>query len=156
MSLIDADSYQFLNFPCPVGRPEFTAAEVGDMNFKEFLRNQGHDRFALAVMIFMILFPNQHPFRSRGGGTFTDNIKRGIFPYTQSSDSIPLGAGKNIWSYLPTPIQKLFNRSFTALPAHRPTSDQWHEALKTYQDELDSSKLCDGLPNPPSSSAPRQ
>src|SRR5579872_2940254 len=58
VTLVDTDSFQVRDpqsgvvYRCPVGKPEFTPAEIQGEVFREIDRTPEHDRFGLAVLIF--------------------------------------------------------------------------------------------------------
>lgn len=65
--VIDCDSMGIKDglhwFPCSeVGVPEFTAPELQSKSLAGIQRNQNHDLFGLAVLIFHLLFVGRHPF----------------------------------------------------------------------------------------------
>jgi len=57
--LIDTDSFQIRLgnkfYHCDVGTPHFTPPELQGKSFREILRNENHDNFGLAVIIFQLL-----------------------------------------------------------------------------------------------------
>jgi serine/threonine protein kinase len=76
VALVDVDSYQFDDedgrmHPCPVGKPEFLPPEHHGEFFAETPKSPESDAFALAVLLFQMLFDGPHPFSGvhRGAGT---------------------------------------------------------------------------------------
>lgn len=67
VTLVDCDSFQFTDdagrqFLCGVGRPEFTAPELADVDLRQHPRETSSDLFALAVHIHLLLMGGNHPF----------------------------------------------------------------------------------------------
>ncbi|WP_220386403.1 hypothetical protein [Frankia sp. ArI3] len=70
VTLVDCDSMQFTaasgrRYLCDVGRPEFTAPELRNVDLKKTPRDRSSDLFALAVHLHLLLMNGNHPF-SRG------------------------------------------------------------------------------------------
>ena len=120
VSLVDLDSVQIEGYPCPVGMPDFTRAANQGRPFNSYLRTVEDDRFALAVMLFMILMPGKHPFAHRGGEGVAHNIRAGLFPYPIYGRSapgtdgkhVPDGPWRNIWSHLNKKVRLAFYECF--------------------------------------------
>ena len=139
--LVDVDSFQVEDFPCPVGMATFRAPEITEPNFAAFLRNERHEAFAVASLLFMILMGGKPPFSYQGGGDPTENIRNGNFPYVRDRNSIPAGAYRYIWSYFPEQVKNAFGRAFTAKdPANRPTLAEWVDILDRYAKALQQSQ----------------
>src|SRR5579859_4362918 len=68
VTVVDTDSFQVRDsqhgavYRCPVGRPEFTPAELQGRNLQDVDRAPEHDRFGLAVLLFLLLMEGTHPF----------------------------------------------------------------------------------------------
>ncbi len=73
--LIDCDSFQVIargrKFLCEVGVETFTPPELQGKSFKGVIRNENHDNFGLAVMVFLMLFMGRHPFSGRSSDLAT-------------------------------------------------------------------------------------
>lgn len=131
--VVDVDSFQVEDFPCPVGMATFRAPEITDPNFAAFIRTERHEMFALTSLLFMILMGGKSPYSFQGGGDPSENIRQGNFPYVKDTSAIPAGAYRYIWSYLPRSIQDAFGRTFAdPSPEGRPTSDLWVRLLADY------------------------
>jgi len=146
--LIDCDSFQVPAghrlFPCEVGVDIFTPPELQGRSFAEVRRSVSHDAFGLAVLLFLLLFQNRHPFAGRfldeGDMTIGRAIAEGRFVF---------GAAKERHRMVPPPhsvpldsmgpaVAALFERAF-ALPAEgttRPGPREWEAALATFSSEL--------------------
>ncbi|WP_438855609.1 hypothetical protein [Agromyces sp. M3QZ16-3] len=142
--IIDADSWQFEGYPCPVGFPEFTAPEatVGA------LRTVQDERFAVAVVLFRILMtgcgvydrigaPMDDPERLNREAKFAFQLG------DRSEKDQPLGPWKFMWSHLPKNgsqdrpgVKDLFWHTFHRdgdRYANRPTVDEWLGALTRFK-----------------------
>ena len=146
VSILDCDSFQITDpstgkvYPCPVGRPEYTAPEILDeqnafcrradcdrapdphkTGYSCVVRNQQHDLFAMAVVIFKLFMSGSHPYDCVYHGpealaphTLRDRIQRRYFPYGPNRPfevSPPPGKARQYHS-LPAAIQRLFERAF--------------------------------------------
>jgi len=136
---IDTDSYQIKEYPCSVGTDLFTAPEIQGINFATFQRNEEHELFAIATLLFMILMPGKHPFSQIDGGSPAENIRAKKFPYRFNDESsgthfdgykTPKGSWFYIWNNMPFMIKELFIKSFTQ--EKRATIREWQLALKKY------------------------
>ena len=116
VSIIDCDSFQIRDaknrviYRCKVGRPEYTAPELlrqmqgpctnrscpngpskHQMGYPCVEREQKHDRFGLAVIIFQLLMDGSHPYDCRideshnaEANSRKEKIIRGYYPYSRS------------------------------------------------------------------------
>jgi hypothetical protein len=140
--LVDADSVQVCDFPCPVGMVTFRAPEITEPSFEKFLRTDDHEAFALASLIFMVLMGGKPPFSFQGGGDPGENIRQGKFPYVTDQSLIPAGAYRYIWSYFPYFLKRGFERAFVGRnPSNRPTAQEWVTILSMYQEAIRLDKL---------------
>ncbi|MCA9616198.1 MAG: hypothetical protein KC586_25760, partial [Myxococcales bacterium] len=90
--LVDVDSIQVTDargevHRCHVGSPLFTPPELHTARFESVSRRPEHDRFGLAVLLFMLLMNGQHPFRAIPTGDAPmepdeANIRAGRFAYS--------------------------------------------------------------------------
>ncbi len=142
--IVDADSFQVEDFPCPVGMATFRAPEITEPDFSLFLRTERHEAFALASLLFMILMGGKSPYSYQGGGDPAENIRAGNFPYAKDAKAIPAGAFRYIWSYFPPRIKEAFSSTFAnPSPAGRPTAQQWVGLLQDYLKFLKSCSSSD-------------
>lgn len=150
--MVDTDSFQIENFPCPVGTVNFTPTEIQGKNYAEFLRTVDQELFAVATMIFMILFPGKPPYSQQGGGSPAENIKSKNFPYRYfkehskenpevSGKTAPQGTWQFIWANLPNQIREAFFNTFRE--DKRTGVDKWTSLLINYRSRLE----CGTLPN---------
>lgn len=143
VSLIDADSFQFewkgRRFVCEVGKPEYTAPELQNRPLREVVRQRGHDAFALAVLIFQLLWMGRHPFSGVYSGKGEMPLEKAIserrFAYSlirATGMTPPPGALK--LDQFPAYIGTLFERAFG--DAERPEAEEWVSALTQLRRDL--------------------
>jgi hypothetical protein len=149
VTLIDADSFQVPAaeglYRCRVGRPEYTPPELQGVAFAEVDRQQEHDAFALAVLIFQLLMQGVHPF----AGICTDGalpaaiparIAAGAWPYAWPlSGPVRPGPHAPPWCVLPPDVQDLLSRCFEdghGEPVARPGAAEWQLALEEAERQL--------------------
>jgi TonB family protein len=150
VTLVDADSFQVrdaaggLVFRSHVGKAEFTPPELQGKSFGDFDRAPEHDRFGLAVLLFLLLMEGNHPFGARlatGGETppIEGRIRRALFPYAAPhADCLPPRLAPP-FELLHPALRELFARCFVeAVHAGdaRPTPGAWREALEVAEGEL--------------------
>jgi DNA-binding helix-hairpin-helix protein with protein kinase domain len=143
-ALIDADNFQFSHngkvFLCKVGVPEFTPPELQGVRLSSIVRTINHDAFAIAVLIFQLLFMGRHPFAgavSNGGDiTLEQAIKEYRFAYSmQRSTGLVTPPGTVRLSDVPKEVAELFERAFSNV-ASRPSPGEWIDALKRMEASL--------------------
>lgn len=114
--IVDTDSFQIEGYTCPVGTDTFTPPERQGKNFATFLRTQDDELFAVATLLFMLLFPGKAPYSSQGGGDASENIRNRVFPYVAQEDQArnikPVGPWQFIWSHLHPRLKDDFVRVF--------------------------------------------
>ena len=156
ITLIDADSFQVTDrrhgrtrtLRCSVGKREYTPPELRGRDFKRVNRNQYHDSFALAVIIYQLLMEGAHPFLGiyTGEGEapqVADSISKGYFLHS-TSRNIPLKPARYsvYWESLPQNIRDLFRRCFDdghTNPEKRPSPKEWEDTLN---EAIKSLKTC--------------
>ncbi|RAL26910.1 protein kinase domain-containing protein [Thermoflavimicrobium daqui] len=144
--LVDTDSFQIAEYPCPVGTVNYTAPEIQGKKFGGFLRSFQHEYFAVATLIFMILLPGKAPFAQQDGGSPQENIKNGNFPYPlgqNTTGKAPDGPWRFIWSHLPFKTKEAFYRSFKE--QERLNTMEWIQVLKHYEYTISKGYLSDEL-----------
>ncbi|HZF10940.1 MAG TPA: hypothetical protein VFE33_19295 [Thermoanaerobaculia bacterium] len=150
VTLVDTDSFQVRDpesgavYRCPVGKPEFTPPELQGRAFGELDRTPEHDRFGLAVLLFLLLMEGNHPFAGayKGRGEpppLEERIAAGHFPYgVQSTPNLPARTAPPFDLLSPT-LQAMFREAFEGgfgEPARRPSAALWRRALAQAQDTL--------------------
>lgn len=152
---VDADSYQIEGFPCPVGLTPFTAPEIQGKNYETFLRTVGHENFAIATLLFMIMMPAQTPYAALGMESLMENIHRGDFPYplgAESTGKAPIARWRYCWSHLPYKVMKeAFYQTFRKGGAHsmeatRFSADAWLQKFIEYRRLLTDGTLAQNDP----------
>jgi serine/threonine protein kinase len=146
VAFIDTDSFQVqargifrpIVYPCPVGKPEYTAPELQGKEFHRLKRTIDHDLFALGVLIFQVLMGGNHPFRAiwLGAGDpppIEKRIRNGWFPYANKA-TFPVDPPWNVpdLETLYPPVAGLLRRCFILghkRPGRRPSSNLWEVAL---------------------------
>jgi serine/threonine protein kinase len=154
VKFIDSDSFQFgatdratgcyRVYRTGVGVPEFLAPELQGLNLRDVDRTAETDRFALAVMVWMLLFDGAHPFsvRSVSGGpipSLEDCIRAGhsnVTPgWPSDPDLAPVVTRPEI-DRLPPAIRYLFTEAFVsghAAPGKRPTAAAFAVAFADWE-----------------------
>ncbi|MBR5973936.1 MAG: hypothetical protein IK020_02010 [Clostridiales bacterium] len=138
--LIDIDSIQYQDLPCPVGTEEFTRPELWDKSFVSFLRRPQDEDYSIAILVFSMLFCGQHPYAQRNGlEMLRDEMEVRSFPYTvddSENERIPLGGYDKIWDALTPELKDMFVRLFKNGELF--DSVEWTIALETYREKLAS------------------
>lgn len=143
--VVDCDSFQVEGFPCPVGTVNFTAPEIQGQDYGTFLRTYEHELFAIATLLFMILFPGKCPYSHAGGEDGASNIRKMEFSYTSdwsaNSNTAPKGVWMYCWGHLSGPLKRAFAHSFQRDHFGEPriTVQEWIGLLKRYQRDLNDS-----------------
>lgn len=139
--LVDCDSYQFGDYPCPVGTLAFTSPSIfireGDNpHFGDFLRTESDECYSLASILFHILMLNQSPFSAKGNADMLYALRNYQFGYRIPGDpentgvDTPDGPARMIWNNLHPKVRTCFGRVFKS--GETVTIKEWIEALNTY------------------------
>lgn len=142
VTLVDCDSMQVPNprsgppFLCGVGRAEFTAPELLDVDVRITPRRASSDLFALAVHLFQLVMQGVHPFDGvwHGDGEKPrrhELARQGLFAYAGDPRLCPRPSAMP-FELLPEELRELFTRAFVrgaADPEARPTGREWQDAL---------------------------
>lgn len=139
--LVDVDSFQIEEFPCPVGTTTFTAPEIQGKNFGTFLRTTGNEDFAVATLLFMLMLPGKPPYAQQGGESLADNILAGDFSYplgTSSNKKTPQGPWRYVWSHLTYEVKEMFYNTFRIDGTHHSENERYsvHEWIGAFQKYL--------------------
>ena len=136
--LIDMDSVQLEDLPCPVGTEEFTPPELWDTSFQSFLRSPLHEDYSCGILAFSMLFCGQHPYNQRmGKETLREEIASLSFPYdirNEDNSRIPLGGYDQIWQVTPDHLRTMIFKAFAE--GQRFETIEWHYSLSLYLKEL--------------------
>jgi hypothetical protein len=147
--LVDCDSMQVRDPETgtvhrgAVGKPEFLAPEFHGVDLARTDRTVESDRFALAILAFLLLMEGVHPFAGvwKGRGEPPDlpaRMRHRLFPYqpwTRLRPS-PLGLPLRV---LPRPVRTLVWRTFTTgakRARRRPSAREWVHALERAEERL--------------------
>lgn len=136
--LIDNDSVQYQDLPCPVGTEEFTRPELWDKSFVSFLRRPQDEDYSISILVFSMLFCGQHPYAQRNGlETLRDEMDAMSFPYTvdnSEDERIPVGGYDKIWNALTPELKDMFVRAFAKGEIFE--CAEWTFAIEAYRDQL--------------------
>lgn len=143
--LVDFDSVQIDEFPCPVGTEKFTPPEILQKRSsrRTILLQDYNEEFSVAVLLFHILC-GIHPFSRRGGDTPKENILSGIFPYNVDgsvTDLAPIaGNAAFYWAFLPQYICEAFYNTFSTkdYESGRTSVIQWTSLFAKYLKDFSS------------------
>lgn len=155
----DADSFHFRSpsgryFPCYVGVAEYYAPELQrqicrgqDMRTLDPAQtfSRQTDLFALAVLIFQLLFLGYHPFSARrlesyGSSTVVHrqaaNILNGMCAYFNPVQGVGLPVGAPPLRLVSPAMQEMFRQTF--LTQTRSSAEEWQRALLNLLQSLQS------------------
>lgn len=157
VTLVDCDSLQVVDpdsgfvHRCPVGKPEFLAPELQQADLAATSRTFESDRFALAVLVHLILLEGAHPFAGvwRGRGDPPDIgtriTKRAAAHHRRGPvDPPPLALDLRV---LPHEVRRLLTRALgpgLRRPGRRPTAQEWVTALDAVEARL---QACEHSPH---------
>jgi serine/threonine protein kinase len=160
ITIVDADSFQVRDedghvYRCPVGSEGFTAPELLDrlqgQSFAALNRRKRHDRFGMAIIVYLLLF-GRHPFsegRFRGRGDPPgpdDRIRAGLWGHAHHTSIEPDPATVPLTCIHPE-LAQAFRQCFDdghRDPSLRPRASQWRNALDSALHELTA---CEREPN---------
>lgn len=147
-AIIDTDSFQVRHpetgevFTCPVGSEGFTPVELLGQNLAIVEQTEVHDRFRLAVIIYLLLF-GDFPFKGRWCGEGdspepNELLRRGFWPYAPNSLIQP-GPLTIPLSVVHPSVEQCFRQCFTVGhrdPNQRPTAQDWVNVLQVAVGDL--------------------
>jgi hypothetical protein len=149
VTLVDADSLQVRDpdggvFRSRVGKPEFTPPELQGVSFAEVDRTPEHDRFGLAVLLYLLLMEGTHPFAARlepgrDAAPVEERIRSGRFPHARPDDDCHPPRLSPRFDALDEGVREMFVRAFVAGhrdPAARPAAAEWRAALEAAEARL--------------------
>lgn len=142
-TIVDLDSCQIGQLPCPAGFGDFTPAELQQIEFSKQLRTYENESFACAVLMFKILFCGLHPYDQRNGAdTIEEEIALQSFPYpiniNGSFDKIVYGSYDEIWKNTPYQFQQFLYDIFKN--GTRPNIQIMIMMLRTYNEFIEINK----------------
>ncbi len=141
-AIIDTDSFQVRHpgtgevFTCPVGSEGFTPVELLGQDLAFVAQTEVHDRFRLAVIIYLLLL-GDFPFKGRwcGSGDSPEPhelLRQGWWPYAPHSLIQP-GPLTIPLSVVHPAVEQCFRQCFTVGhrdPSQRPTAQDWVNVLQ--------------------------
>lgn len=135
---VDTDSFQLGGYPCPVGFEDFThpgtAARLGTrgaLRFGTFLRTQEEEEYALAILLFEILFLGVNPFVTKSEMTYLEAMRSRNFAYANTEDwMVPDGDNWMIWKNLPRKLTDAFTATFAEWKTT--SAENWAKLMDTY------------------------
>jgi TonB family protein len=138
--LVDCDGFSIRSgndvFPAAAGTPGFLAPEH-HANFDPRRLDEKQDRFALAILIHMLLDNGWHPSSgasSRLPPDLSSRLAQGaVFIDPQSGLTPPKNSHSAFFS---DETIRLFKRAFTGRPQDRPSSREWKEHLRELTTQL--------------------
>ncbi len=138
--LIDMDSVQIGNLPCPVGTEDFTDPRLWGKDFSGFIRTLEDEDYSIAMLVFTVLFCGLHPYATRKGAeTLREEILNRNFPYTldnSNTEHIPLGGYAHIWEYLPENLRVMLYNTFHEGKSYEAVC--WRAAVQEYMRDLEN------------------
>ena len=143
--LIDTDSFQITvqnqSYPCPVGTPEFTPPELQGQSFGTLIRNQQHDLFGLAQLIFHLLFDGRHPYAgvhdNGASPSPAEAISADKFAYSlQYRHGVRPPPFVLTLQGLHPQVRDLFERAFSPQHQGRPSAAEWEGAMGELAEQL--------------------
>lgn len=138
--LIDMDSVQIGNLPCPVGTEEFTDPKLWGKDFSGFVRTLQDEDYSIAMLVFSVLFCGLHPYATRRGAeTLREEIMNRNFPYTldnSDTEHIPVGGYVHIWESLPEHLRVMLYKTFKEGYVYEAVC--WRDAIQKYMNELEN------------------
>tara|TARA_B100000315_G_C14572573_1_gene586340 strand:- start:177 stop:2354 length:2178 start_codon:yes stop_codon:yes gene_type:complete len=140
--MIDTDSFQIGNYPCPVGSVNFTAPEIQGKDFSKFLRLEKHEFFSIATLLFIMYHAGKSPYSYAGGGDPGKNIINKNFPYPFLSGfnfETPNGIYENMWNYLSFKMKEAFYNTFKR--DIRINIEDWISLLKHYKNDIEQDRV---------------
>lgn len=149
VTILDCDSIQVSDpgtgelHHCGIARPEFLAPELAGRDLSATARRIASDRFALAVMVFLLLREGVHPYAGvwRGRGEPPDlsaRMRGRRFPHVPGTRMRPPPRSMGL-KQLGLRLQFLFLRAFVLGPlvaAVRPSAASWESALAKLEPRL--------------------
>ena len=150
VKFIDCDSFQVRSgnrmLRCEVATLLYWPPELQGMNADAIDRTANHDAFALAVLLFRLLFLGRHPFAGRFTGRgeqpdIPELIRTHRFAFGARSPQLQVQPPPNALrlQQLPSGLGTLFERAFapdSAVQNGRPTPGEWVGSLEALAKDL--------------------
>ncbi len=140
---VNADAWQYREFPCPDGDVYCTPPELQGKDFRTFLRSMGNENYGVAVLVFMLMMQGLPPYASFERELPEEEIRAGKFPYTVGefkaikNYKAPAHEARKIWSHLVRQLKDTFMQTFHEKGNHntektRYSVEQWVKDLSYY------------------------
>ena len=140
---IDADSWQYREFPCPDGDVYSTPPELQGRDFRTFLRTMGNENFGVATLVFRLMMQGYPPYASFERELPDEEIRAGKFPYSVGEFKpvkdykAPAHEARRIWSHLVRQLKDTFIQTFHEKGEHshenaRYPVEQWIKDVGYY------------------------
>ena len=150
--LTDMDHYQIEGFPCMIRNPMFTPPELQDRlrRKKMYLCTQEHEKYAVALLVFMLMMPGKMPYAINNNVQAPDSIMEQRFAFSYKGEhgsDRSVGSWRFVWSHL-TPFKETIYRTFQHgeklnSPERRPSDDRWLEITNRFIEDLRAENLYD-------------
>lgn len=143
--IVDTDSAQILKdngevYPCMVGKPEYTAAELTHGKLKDHKRTAESDTFGYAVAVYQLLTGGAHPadgvFTGEGEPPSTvERIRNNLYPNLKKTKDLgPVARTPS--KAIPSRLQKVIIQALDSNPSKRATLEDFEEVLDDILDNL--------------------
>ena len=143
--LIDCDSFQFRRsdgnyWTTDVGKEEYLPPELQSANLRDLVRSPNDDNFALAILIFQLMFMGRHPFSGRHNRAtdfpIGNAIIEGAYFYGRSAAQRGFSPPPFVITpaVLPTDISHAFESAF--LSPSRPSALEWSNLLLSFANSM--------------------
>lgn len=154
VTLVDTDSAQILDpknkktYPCLVGKPGFTAAEISHGKLADHKRTVQTDMFGFAVAAYQMLLGGPHPADAVFTGSDDEEppstlnkVRKDIFPALQ-----PEGANREFKAPkrvaiqgVPTNIRNILLQALNSNPSQRPS---FGTVINVFDETIDNLRQC--------------
>ncbi|WP_077619722.1 hypothetical protein [Bacillus sinesaloumensis] len=141
LTLIHADGYQINQFRSDRSLINFTPQEILTRR-DELLKDKKHDYYAIAVVLFAILFPGRLPYTFQGSTVTAEHILNKRFEFPFQPVFIPnyeKSPWTLIWAGLPFHLRQLFHQTF--VQNQRVPIEVWETAIRLYRDSLKNEEV---------------
>ncbi len=148
VSFIDVDSYQYGKYLCPVGTPDFTSArlykafEAPGKNYSNVQRNRFDENFAIAVLIFYILFIKEYPFSTDDNLSLKQSIMNKYYVY--NNENSKQARRSFIYKNLTDDMKEMFFTMFKLCDLAKNEND-WVELLTMQSSAITEGRSTDEL-----------
>ncbi len=147
LQLVDCDSFQIAlegrTYLTGVGVVDYTPPELQGADFRTVVRNENHDRFGLAVLLFKLVFMGRHPFSGGATGDMAAAIAACQYDYPDVAQRLkhllPMAA-------VPGSLRALFEQAFgdPEEQGDRPDAHTWAVELDAMATALEPCAI-DGM-----------